>query len=209
MALDIEEQQQVEQVKKWLAEYGLTLIVSILVAVVLLFGYQRWSGMRERAMNHASVRYEQLLDDLAVNKTEAADQAANYLIMRYPRSTYAKLAELLLAQRDVNEGKFEEARSKLESAAARGSIPAVKEIARLRLARLQLQLNQAQAALDTLSRIDTPEYLPTASAVRGDAYLMLNKVDLARQAYQQAVTGLPDGAMLRSIVSMKLNDLPA
>lgn len=207
MALDVEEQQQVEQVKKWLAEYGLTLIIAVIGAAVLLFGYQRWTQMRERAMEHASVRYEQLFDDLAANQTQAADNAAAYLIKRYPTSTYAKLADLLLANRAIKEGDFADAQKKLLLVTDTSGVAAIKEIARIRLARLQLQLNQPQAALDTLKKMDAQEFLPTVAAVRGDAYAALKNNNMARDAYQQALAGLPEGAILRPIIAMKLSDL--
>ena len=209
MALDAEEQDQVEQVKNWIAEYGLTLIIAIIGAAILLFGYQRWSQMRERAMEHASLRYEQLLDDLAQNKVQAADNAAAYLIKRYPHSTYAKLTELLLANRDVTQQQFPEATHKLLDVMDTATIPAVREIARLRLARVQLQLQNPKEALATLQKIDAQEYLPTVAAVKADTYAALNNNDMARQSYQQALAGLPEGAILRSMVAMKLANLPA
>lgn len=207
MALDVEEQQQIEQVKKWVAEYALTLIVAIVLAAIVLFGYQRWSIVRERAMAHASFRYEQLLDDLAANKTQEANNAAAYLIKRYPHSTYAKLAELLLAQRDINEQKFQAAIPPLEDVMKHANVSTIKEIARIRLARLQLQLNQPQATLDTLKDVDAQVYLPTVSAIRGDAYIALHNTDAAKAAYQQAISGLPEEAILRAMVLMKLNNL--
>jgi predicted negative regulator of RcsB-dependent stress response len=207
MALDVEEQQQVEQVKKWVAEYALTLIVAVVLAAIVLFGYQRWSAVHERALAHASHRYAQLLDDLAANRTQEANQAAEYLIKRYPRTTYAKLAELLLAQRDVSQQKFSDAVTKLQDVMLHANIATIRETARIRLARIQLQLNQPQATLDTLKDTDAPNYLPTVSAVRGDAYVALNNAEAAKQAYQQAAAGLPEQSILRSLVLMKLNNL--
>lgn len=208
MVMDIEEQQQVEEVKKWLVENVPSLIITILIVAILLFAYQRWNQMRERAMDHASYRYEQLLDDLAANKTDEANHAAAYLIKRYPHSTYAKLAEILLAKRDVDQQKYADAESKLTDVMEHANVSAVKEIARLRLARLQVQLQHPEEALNTLKDIDAKEYLPAANAVKGDAYTLMNKPDMAKVSYQQAVAGLPEGAILRSIVSMKLNNLP-
>lgn len=208
MALDIEEHQQVEQLKQTVKEYGPSVLIGIGLAAVLLFGYQHYSKIRERAYDHASIRYEQLLDALAANKTQAANVAANYLIKRYPKSDYAKLAELLLAQRDITESQFSSANMRLKDVMEHGHTPAIKEIARLRLARLQIQQNDAKAALSTLSAVDAKEYLPLVSSVRGDAYAKLHQANDARQAYQQALTGIPEGAMLHSLVALKLNNLP-
>ena len=209
MALDIEEQQQVEQFKQSLREYGPAILIGIGLAAVFLFGYQHLVKMRERAYDHASFRYEQLLDDLAANKTEAANAAANYLIKRYPSSDYAKLAELLLVHRDVSENKLADASTRLNDVADHGHTPAVKEIARLRLARVQIEQNQANDALKTLSSVDAKEYLPVISAVRGDAYAKLHQNNEARQSYQQALAGIPEDAILHSLVAVKLNNLPA
>jgi predicted negative regulator of RcsB-dependent stress response len=81
-------------------------------------------------------------------------------------------------------------------------------VARLRLARLQIQLKQPQQALTTLQEIDEKAYLPEIAAVQGDAYVAMNNIPLARENYRQALTSLPEEAILHQIVSMKFNNLP-
>jgi predicted negative regulator of RcsB-dependent stress response len=208
MALDTEEQQQIEDVKKWLKENGLFIIVTIILVVAFMLGYQQWKRVQERDWARASVYFEQLLDDLGANKIDAADQATADLVKKYPRSVYAKLAELLLAKDDVRQGHEADAEKKLAFVAKEAQLPALRQVARLRLARLQIQLKQPQQALTTLQEIDEKAYLPEIAAVQGDAYVAMNNIPLARENYRQALTSLPEEAILHQIVSMKFNNLP-
>ncbi len=209
MALDIEEHEQIEQVKAWLKEYGASIVMSVILAAALLFGYQHWQFLNERAYAHASARYEQLLDNLAANQTAAANASAEYLIKRYPASDYAKLAELLLVKRDITQNKYEDAEKKLKDVMLRGRTPAINQVARLRLARLEMQMDQGNNALKTLEHVDDKAYLPMISSERGDAYAQLKKNNEAREAYQQALVNIPEEAILHSLVVMKLNNLSA
>jgi hypothetical protein len=88
-----------------------------------------------------------------------------------------------------------------------GHLPALREIARLRVARLYIQIKQPQNALDILKQVDSKTYQADIKAVQGDAYVALNNTNAARASYQQALSGLPDEAILHGLVSMKLNNL--
>ena len=208
MALDTEEQQQIEDVKKWLKENGLFILVTIIVVAALMLGYQQWNRIQERDAARASVYFEQLLDDLSANKIDEANQATAYLVKEYPRTAYAKLAEMLLAKRDVSQGHEADAEKELTLVVKEAKLPALRQVARLRLARLQIQLKQPQQALTTLQEIDDKAYLPEIAAVQGDAYVALNNTVAARESYRQALASLPEEAILHQIVSMKFNNLP-
>lgn len=208
MALDTEEQQQIEEIKKWFSENGLFMVVAIILAAILLFGYQQWQRVHERHMMQASEYYEQLLNNLSAKNDTAADQSAKYLIQHYPNNTYAQLAELLLAKRAIEQGQYPEAKTQLLAVIAQSNLPALKEIARLRLARLYIQMKLSQQALDTLTQVDDKTYQSDVKAVEGDAYAALNNINAARASYQQALSGLPEEAILHTLVSMKLNNLP-
>lgn len=208
MAFDTEEQEQIEAVKKWIAENGWFMAIAIIVAAVLLFGYQQWRRVDERKSIEASSYFEQLLNNLSTQNNAAADQSAHYLITHYAHSTYAQLAELLLAKEAVKQGHYTQAQSQLQEVIDHGHLPALKEIARLRLARLYIERKQPQDALHTLKKVDAKTYQADVKVVEGDAYLAENNINAARASYQQALSGLPEEAILHSLVSMKLNNLP-
>lgn len=207
MVLDAEEKYQVDQIKAWFKQYGLTLLVSIVVVIAAFVGWQRWQQMNERAIVHASKRYEQLLDSMAANDTVASQKNADYLINRYPHSTYAKLATLLLAHAAIEASDYPLAQQKLKWVMDTASVPSLRAIARLRYARLWIQMNQPETALTVLTTIDSDEYRAPAEEIKGDAYNAMGNIEAAKQAYQQALHALPDSALNRPLLQMKYNNM--
>lgn len=206
--LDNEEQQQVEQIKKWFSENGLFLAISLVVAIIALFAYQYWNQITEKDTAQASEQYELLLDDLANNKIANAQEVGSAILTQHKNSTYASLAALLMANEAVQEKHYELAQSYLQKVIKEGHVAALREIARLRLARLQIENGKPEVALNLLNDIDEKQYIPAVDAIRGDAYVALKKYDLAKGSYQQALIKLPDDAIFHTLVAMKLNDLP-
>lgn len=207
MTLDGEEKYQVDQVKAWFKNYGTAVLVGVLVVVVGLLSYQRWQQMHERAIVHASLHYEKLLDSMAVNDAVSAQKAAAYLIDRYPKSTYAKLATLLLARNAIALGNYPDAMIKLKWVMDSAKAPTLQAIARLRYARLQIQMKQPEAALTTLQKIESADYQAPAEEIKGDAFVALNNLIGAKSAYQNALNALPVSAMNRSLLQMKFNNI--
>ncbi len=203
----ITEQEQLEGIKRWFKENGMTLFVVILVGLVAGLAFRQWQYTRERALEHASVRYEQLLTSVAHHDGVSMLRQADYLISRYPHSNYAKLARLLLARVDVDENKNNDAASQLTDVMQTASVPALREIARLRLARLQINEGKAEQALVLLKELDDKNYQAPATEVRGDALLALGKREEARQAYIQALQALPRFEEMRPLLQMKLDNL--
>lgn len=209
MTLDVTEQQEWESLKEWFKEYGPAILIGIVVAVIIYFGWQRWADMRERSLEHASSHYEQLLDYMASNDSANAEKAANYLIGRYPKSSYAKLATLLLARNAIATGHYDDAKQKLTWVMKTASVPSIRQVARLRLARLDIAMKQPAEALSLLQEVEIADYRAPTMEVMGDAYIAENNIQQARQAYQQALTLLPPSAVNRPFLQMKLDDLPA
>ncbi len=207
MALDMEEKLQVDQLKTWFKTYGKGVLLSIFLVVVIFLSWQRYQQMQERAIAHASLHYEHLLDAMAANDPVTAQQSAHYLIERYPHSTYAKLATLLLARNAIANGAYPEAMEKLKWVMQQASSPTLQAIAGLRYARLQLTMKQPEAALTSLQTIASADYLAPILEIKGDAFMALHNESAAKQAYQNALDILPVSAMNRSLLQMKYNNI--
>lgn len=203
------ETEQLELLKKWWDEYGTAAIVGIIIALVLGFGWRYWQQHREQKLAHVSMRYEQLLTNVVNGNSDAVENNANRLIERYPHTPYTQLAALQLARQDVYQNKFPNAEEKLQWVMKHGDNSALREVARLRLARVYLTGNQAQKALDILGDTDDKAYQPIALELKGDVYTVLGKVAQARDAYQQALKALPEFAVMQPLLKMKLDNLPA
>jgi predicted negative regulator of RcsB-dependent stress response len=203
------EADQVELIKKWWHEYGTAIIIGIIVAIALGYGWRAWQAHHEKQLAHASMRYEQLLTNIVNGNSTAAEEQANRLMDRYRHTPYAELAGLQLARQEIYRGDFSEAERNLRWVMNRGDTPALRQVSRLRVARLLLYQKHFDDALALLQDVDDKSYMPAIDEVRGDILAAKGDVAGARLAYQAAATNkiIPDLVVMQPLLQMKLDDL--
>ena len=81
----------------------------------------------------------------------------------------------------------------------------IKGIASVRLARVQIQQEQFDEALATLSKPIPESFTAAVEEIKGDIYLLQNKTELALNAYQVAIAS--DGLATSPNLQMKVDDL--
>jgi predicted negative regulator of RcsB-dependent stress response len=202
------EQQQIEEIKKWWQRNGTSTIIIFVLVICASIGWRFWLQHRETKLERASTHYEELLNAVVNDDAIDAQKEANLLRHNYLHTPYAALASLMLARGDVYQGNYDSAKQQLTWVMKHANTNALREIARLRLARITLLQNQPKDALQLLAKVDDKNYEPLINELIGDSYLALNQIDNARSAYQRAITELPDPAM-RPILQMKLDDIAA
>lgn len=201
------ESEQIEHVKKIAREYGAPVILGVVLALVIGFGWRSWQERQERILEHASMRYEQLITNVVNSNTDAVQVQAMRLMKRYPNTPYAQLAALQLARQDVYENKLSDAEKQLRWVMKHGNNPALRQVARIRVARVLIAENQAQQALDLLNSVDDKAYEAEIWEVKGDAYKALGNTAQAQTAYQNAINAFHDIALLQPTVQMKIDDM--
>jgi predicted negative regulator of RcsB-dependent stress response len=127
------------------------------------------------------------------------------LIDQYKGTAYAPRAALLLAKLNFMGKDLKSAQAQLEWAAANSKEPAVKDLARLRLAGVQLDQKQYDAALKTLSGSRSDAFAPRFDDLKGDVLLAQGKPAEARVAYQAAFGKMTEDNPYRNIVELKLD----
>lgn len=207
MSVYASEVEQGEQLKNWWKQYGKTIIVAVIVAFLVSWGWHAWQRQHERLLQTASVVYERLLTSIIRGDQVAAHQQADRLFEHYPRTPYAQLAALILARKAVYDGDLEEAKKKLTWVVKHGKNSALKQLARVREARILAALNKPKDALQLLNKVDDKAYLPLVQDVKGDIYMQMGNKEAARMAYQEALKVLPTYELMQPLILMKLDDL--
>lgn len=210
MADHLTEEQQVEALKKFWKENGLSIIAGIVFAIVVTFGWQYYKSYRNSISERASALYIHLDEQLSLkNQSNLADflTQAKFLQAHYRGTPYASLATFSLVKQYVEQKKFNEAVTQLNWIVQHGSAKFFKQLARLRLARILLMQNQPEQALDVLSVVNSQAYLGLILDVRGDAYLQLKQKGKARTAFQGALKAIPPQSDVSSLIQMKLNNV--
>ena len=116
------------------------------------------------------------------------------------------LASLELAQQFVDQNELEKAASQLQQGLAATSDENLKAVINLRLARVQVQLKQADTALKTLETIKGEGWAAIVADLRGEALLSKGDKQGARSAWEAGVKSDASPA-LSEMMQMKINNL--
>lgn len=201
------DEEQIEAIKKWWRANGKAIIAGVLIGLAIIFGWRYWTAYRHTHAVEASTHYNTLLQALEENDAETIHSRGQQLLEEFPDSPYATLAALALAKLAVETGDNGAAVERLQWVLNHAGQDEMKDIARLRLARLLVAENQLDAAEAQLEQISDPSFLAEVEELKGDIYMARNQPDKARNAYQIALATVePTG--YATLLQLKLDSLP-
>jgi predicted negative regulator of RcsB-dependent stress response len=204
---DLDEQERLDELKAWWKSWGNMVMIGLAVLIAAAAGWRYWQNHTVTQSLEAATVYEKLTQSLAANDAKGARDAGAMLIDQYKGTAYAPRAALLLAKLNVIAKDVKSAQAQLEWAATHSKEPAVKDLARLRLAGVQLDQKQHDAALKTLSATHSDAFAFRFEDLKGDVLLAQGKAAEARAAYQAAFGKMPEDNPYRNIVELKLDAL--
>jgi len=204
---DLDEQERLDELKAWWKRWGSLVMIGLAVAIAAGAGWRYWQNRTVTQSLEAAAVYEKLTQSLAASDAKGAREAGAMLIDQYKGTAYAPRAALLLAKLNVGAKELKSAQAQLEWVAANSKEPAVKDLAHLRLAGVQLDQKQYDAALKTLSVTHSDAFAPRFDDLKGDVLLAQGKPAEARAAYQAAFGKIAEDNPYRNIVELKLDAL--
>lgn len=202
--MDIYDQhEQSERVRSWLKDNASAIIGGIVIGLAAIFGYGQWQNYQLRQAHTAAELFERVRAEDA--PAEAVSAAAKELRDRFPGSGFAVLASFAEAANQTEAGDLDGARETLSWADKRAGDPALRSLAALRLAQLELAAGQADAALKTLDGGRIEGYAAERAELRGDILATLGRHAEARSAYLEAQAAGPANP---AALEMKLSEFP-
>lgn len=216
MSVHLSEEEQLEVLKRWWKDYGKTVIIAVLVAVVGYFGYTTWQDQKRQKAEKASEVYEQLLKltNAEPGKTLTdSDKAtiahlAGELKDGNSKSMYAHSAAFFLAKLAVEDNKLDVAVSELKWVLSAKPEAATEQLARLRLARVLTAQKVYADALAQLSPEPAAAFTSEYAEARGDILKLQGDLDAARTAYEKALAATdPQQQERYMLLQMKVDDL--
>ncbi|MBN28070.1 MAG: hypothetical protein CL578_23930 [Alteromonadaceae bacterium] len=195
------EEQQVEAIKRFWKENGTAIIVGAVLGLGGLWGWRYYNDEQIAAKEQASAAFES--QTAALLAEDANFGQAKQYIDENSDTGYALLMAFQLAQQAIDRKDLSEAEKQLEFAAANSQNEAVNALANIRLARVQLALEQPEKALASAENITTAAFSAQQQEIKGDIYVKQEMFDKARSAYSAAVAA----NSANTVVKMKLDNL--
>ena len=186
MALDLEEQEQVDELKALWKKYG-SYVTKGAIAFFVIYGlFQGWGYYQNKQSLSASELYQSItvLDE---KNTKEIMQKTQKLIDDYSGTPYAGRAAILFAKASYAEGSKEKAKEKLEWASSHAKESATESIALIQLGQILLEDKKYDEALKKANDVDNEGYLGLSNDLKGDVLNAMGKKEDAKKAYQEAL----------------------
>ncbi len=200
------EEEQVEKLKAWFKENGASIVLGIVIGVGGIAGYNYWVHVQETTAAEASSHYTELTEALSAGNNDTVLEQADILLSDYASTDYALMGQLALAKSHVANGNFEKAEAALQQVVGNAAQKPIAYVARTRLAAVQAQAGQYDAALTSLAIEFPSEFAASVEELRGDIYALQGKSAEAIEAYQKAQLADPQPAN-SEFLQQKLDDL--
>lgn len=209
MALyDLQEQDQIDDLKAWWARYGGTVTVALILGLLVVAGIQGWRWYTGHRAQNASVLYSAISEAVRTKDAAKAKDAIAELTDRYAGTGYAPRGELLYAKMLYDAGDRNGAKAALAWVVDHASEEELQAIARYRLAQVQIDDRQYDAALATLDAKHPAAFDGMYADLRGDALAAAGRNADARAAYENALAKLDAKSAYRNYVQVKHDAIP-
>lgn len=197
--------EQVESIKRWWRTNGKAVVLGVVIGAGIIIGWRFWSNHQATQAELAAAEYEQVLTEMRGGNKAAALERGGRVLEQQRNTPYAALTALALAKIKMEDHDQQGARYYLQWVVDNAKAAPVKDVARLRLARVLLAGGDGDAALAALKDVDMEAYALPGQELKGDILVALNRVDEARSAYRSALTAAAEPGADHERLQMKLS----
>ncbi|MEQ4690350.1 YfgM family protein [Providencia manganoxydans] len=198
------ENDQVDAIKRFFANNGVALVVGLVLGVGAVFGWNYWQSHKTNVLQESAQKFENISTQLHSGSAQGIEAAQKFAAET--NDVYSAMIGLELAQVAVDKGDLAMAEKSLANALEKAKTEDMADLINLRLARVQLALGNADAALASIGNIKAKSWQAAAQDVRGDALLQKGDIAGAKAAYTQGLDS--EGSQtLKGLLTLKLNNV--
>jgi predicted negative regulator of RcsB-dependent stress response len=198
--------EQLEAVKHMFKEYAPWIVGGLVLGLGGWYGIQFYrSHQNERALQ-AAAQFEQMTFAMQADDRNKSRAIADGLVKDFPSSPYADQAQLAIARMSVEDGHSADAVAPLTQVMDNSKDAELKQIARLRLARVQIDQGKPDDAIKLLAAGTAGSFAGRYHEVHGDALYAKKDVAGAIAEYNAALSA-GDGGADSALLELKLADL--
>ncbi|KLN96808.1 YfgM family protein [Moellerella wisconsensis] len=198
------ENEQVDAIKNFFIDNGKAIVIGLVLGIGAVVGWNYWQSHQTNQLQESAQTFEKVSAQLHTGSAESVAAAEKFAADT--KDVYSALIDLQLAQLAVENNKLADAEKSLTAAIEKAKKDELKDLIHLRLARVQLAQNKADAAILSLDKITGKGWGTAAENVRGDALLHKGDKAGAKAAYSKGLEA--DGSQaLKSLMTLKLNNV--
>lgn len=211
MAYNLQEQEQIDELKSFWARYGNAILAAVTIALLIVAGMRGWTWYQTRQATAAAGLYSELTDAVGRKNIEQVKQRSENIFKQYGGTAYGQMAGLMAARAYVDANDLAGAKGVLQWVADNALDEAFKQLARLRLSGVLLDGKSFDAALKAIDPASIgktgPEMAGAIADRRADILVAQDDQAGARAEYEKALATLPATSPLRQLVQLKLDAL--
>lgn len=206
MALDLEEQEQIDEIKAWWDKNGKSL-TSLIIAILVTFSawqaYQYWNNKKA---TEASDLFQTLMTT-ELSKTAEIKSQTEKLIAQYNGTPYAGRAALLDAKAHYQAQDIDYASNQLKWAIANAKESSIQAMASIELAGILLEKKDYDGAKATLNAIKDKGFSGLKDNLLGDIALSQGDTATAKASFKAALEMLDKNGRFYQLTKQKLDSL--
>lgn len=205
--LDLEEQEQLDELKHFWKRYGnaITLCMLVILGCVASWnGYQYW---QRKQASQAAAMFDEVVKVGLAGDAEKSDHAFGDMKERFPANIYTAQAGLLIAKSQYEAGKAGSAKATLQWIADNSGDQGYASIAKLRLAGVLMDEKAFDPALKLVDSVNSEPFAAIAADRRADIFAAQGKKQEAKAEYLKAWKLFDEATEYRRLVEVKLNAL--
>ncbi len=193
------EEEQVEQIKQWIKENGMQIVIGITLGLSALWGWDYYKDHEYQQAIEARTSYLSVLS--------GADNAAlDNLQSNHADSAYAQQGAFIAAKQALDNGNQQQAVDYLLPLTTANN-QFIAHTAKLRAASVYLEMGNYEQALSTIGEVKGNAFSGLYHHLTGDIYLAKKDTELAKEYYQLALNELSNNSKLKALIQIKLDDL--
>ncbi|WP_445497190.1 YfgM family protein [Photorhabdus sp. SF281] len=198
------ENEQVDAIRRFFTDNGKALVFGLVLGAGALIGWRYWQSHQINQLQGSAEAFEQVNRELISGAKESYAAAEKFAAET--NNSYGVMAHMHLAQLAVEKNELAKADQFLSVAVSQTKNEDLQALANIRLARVQLAEDKADAALKTLEQVKGSGWVAVAEDIRGDALLKKGDIAGARAAYTKGL-GSDSPQAIKSMLNLKLNNL--
>jgi len=205
--LDLEEQEQLDQIKHFWKRYGNAITWLLILVLGAFAAFNGWQYWQRKQGAEAAVMYDQIEAAAQAGDLARLDRALADIKERYGSTTYAHQSALLAARIYYEKSKTDSAKASLGWVVEKAGDEGLHAVARLRLAGIALEAKAYDEALAQLGAKMPPSFVALADDRRGDVFMAQGKAEEAKAQYRKAYAAMDERSEYRQLIEVKLNAL--